>query len=342
MVAGPKDPVQRCSANGLPECTPRCCELPSCEASGMRVARLHYREQILEIASKLARLGGWVVDLAENRVVWSDQTAEIHEMPHGYSPSVEQGISFYAPEHRSRITEAFSACANEGKRYDEELQIITSTGRRVWVRTIGIPVRDDTGKIVRVEGGFQDITERKRIEAALRESETFTRTVLDHLPIGVAVNSVGADGRFSYVNDNFVKIYRTTREALSRPGAFWDVVYDDAALREQLRKRVREDIASGDPSRMVWQDIEICREGEPTTYVSARNYPIPNGPWVISMVWDVTQRKMAEDKVREQIGELNRWHRVTLGREARILELKREVNQLLEQLGRPAKYSSAE
>lgn len=174
-------------------------------------AALQQSTALLDTAGRLARFGGWSVDLAADKVIWSDQVAVIHEAEPGFSPSLAEGINFYAPEWRERITEVFTACAEKGVSYDEEMEIITTRGHRVWVRTTGSAVRDQTGAIVRVEGAFQDITARKK----------------------------------------------------------------------------------------------------------------------------------AEIKLAEQLDELRRWYKATLGREARIMELKREINDLLAELGRPLRYPSA-
>jgi hypothetical protein len=58
--------------------------------------------------------------------------------------------------------------------------------------------------------------------------------------------------------------------------------------------------------------------------------------------YDITERKQAEAQLAEQLDELRRWHEATLGREARVLDLKREVNELLAQTGQPPRYLSAE
>ncbi|MCF8053189.1 MAG: PAS domain S-box protein [Desulfobacterales bacterium] len=126
---------------------------------------------LLRIAGETARFGGWNVDLRSDTCTWSDTVADIHEMPRGYSPLVKDGIGFYAPEWRGKITRVFTDCAEKGIPYDEEMEIITKTGKCVWVRTVGEAVRDENGKIVKVQGSFQDITESKRAEKALRESE---------------------------------------------------------------------------------------------------------------------------------------------------------------------------
>ncbi len=120
---------------------------------------------LLRMAGKSALLGGWLVNLTENRVVWSDEVADIHDMPAGYSPLVEEGISFYAPEWHEKIKEVFGKCVTQGIPYDEIMEIVTAKGRRRWVRTIGEAARDSTGKITKIHGSFQDITARQHAEA---------------------------------------------------------------------------------------------------------------------------------------------------------------------------------
>ncbi|MFP4482133.1 MAG: HD domain-containing phosphohydrolase [Thermovirgaceae bacterium] len=131
---------------------------------------LRKSEALLRLAGHLAHLGGWSADLVENRVYWSEEVAAIHDMPPGYSPTVEEGITFYAPEYRNKIAEVFEKCAKEGISYDEEMQILSGKGKRIWVRTVGVPERDEAGRIVRVLGCFQDITARKQSEQELREA----------------------------------------------------------------------------------------------------------------------------------------------------------------------------
>jgi PAS domain-containing protein len=57
---------------------------------------------------------------------------------------------------------------------------------------------------------------------------------------------------------------------------------------------------------------------------------------------DITERKRADEAIQEQLAELRRWHQVTLGREGRVLGLKKEVNDLLARLGEPPRYVSVE
>ncbi len=155
-----------------------------------------------------------------------------------------------------------------------------------------------------------DITERKRIEDALRESEAFIRAVMDNLPLGIAVNSVDPAVRFSYMNDKFPALYRTTREALADDDMFWSAVYEDPEFREQIRQRVLADCASGDPARMVWEDVPLTRKGEETRYVSARNIPVPEKNLAISTVWDVTEYRRLVEALQHTTARLEEAQRV--------------------------------
>ena len=118
---------------------------------------------------------------------------------------------------------------------------------------------------------------------------------MDSLPIGIAVNSIDPEVKFSYMNDNFPKYYRTTREALADNDNFWNVVYDEPEFREKMKQRVLDDCDSGDPERMHWEDIPITRKGCETAFVSAMNSSIPGKQLMISTVWDVTERKRSEE-----------------------------------------------
>jgi putative nucleotidyltransferase with HDIG domain len=127
------------------------------------------------------------VDLPENKVIWSEEVAIIHDMPPGYSPHLGEEISFYTPEWREKIETAYGDCIRTGVPYDEEMEMTTARGRRIWVRTIGEAIRNGSGTIVRLQGALQDITDRKQAEAALQISYEKLRKT-----IGAAIRTLAA------------------------------------------------------------------------------------------------------------------------------------------------------
>lgn len=167
-------------------------------------------------------------------------------------------------------------------------------------------LKDKKGKVIGAISAAQDITEKNKVEQELKESEAFTRLVMNNLPVGIAVNSVTPTIKARYINDSLIKIYRTTREELQKEDNFWEAVYHDEELREKIKEQFLSDIASGDVKRMHWSDIPIARKGEETTYISARNIPLPDSNLMISTVWDVTERVKAENMLIEQNKDLER------------------------------------
>jgi len=150
-----------------------------------------------------------------------------------------------------------------------------------------------------VQHWLNNLERERKNQEDLRESEAFIRTVMDNLPIGIAVNSVDPDVNFTYMNDNFPKIYRTNREALTEWDSFWEVVYEDPRFRSEIKQRVLEDCAAGDPKRMLWENIPVTRNGQVVAYISASNTPLPDKDLMISTVWDVTDRIKAEKTLRD-------------------------------------------
>ncbi|MBU1244794.1 PocR ligand-binding domain-containing protein [Myxococcota bacterium] len=132
-----------------------------------RTTELLRSKHLLDETSRLARVGGWEIDLARNKLYWSDMVHQIHEVGPDFHPELETAIHFYAPEAVPVISEAVGLALTEGRPFDLELQLITATQKRLWVRAVGEAVRKD-GKITSVRGVFQDIDAAKRIEIELK------------------------------------------------------------------------------------------------------------------------------------------------------------------------------
>lgn len=134
--------------------------------------------EFLEKTQEIASVGGWEVDLRQDEIRWTDEMYRIHDLPLDTDVTIEDGIDYYHPEDRPTITAAYERLVETGEPYDIELRIVTAAGDVRWVRTIGDPQLDD-GAVVGVRGIFQDITEQKRLEQSLRQSERSLRNVTE-------------------------------------------------------------------------------------------------------------------------------------------------------------------
>ncbi len=168
--------------------------------------------EFARMAERVARLGAWRFDVARQEMTWSAETALIHDEPPEMSPTLGDAINYYRPEHREHIRSVFGDCVENGRSFDETLQIVTAKGRNAWVRAIGEPVRNRAGQIVAVQGAFQDITD---MIAERYASEQVSRRLHQTLEnISDAFILLDADWRFSFLNSQAEALLQRGREDL--------------------------------------------------------------------------------------------------------------------------------
>ncbi len=158
---------------------------------------LRRSQDLLEVAGRIAGVGGYEVDMASGKLTWTDETKRIHGVPLDYEPTVETAIEFYAPEARAPIQQALAHVMLTGENMEMELPLIRADGQRIWVRAQGSgEVRD--GQTVRVFGAFQDVTDRRELTDALAEKNELLHVTLQS--IGDAVITTDPQGRVSWMN----------------------------------------------------------------------------------------------------------------------------------------------
>jgi len=159
---------------------------------------IHIRD-LLEETSGMAKIGGWELNVGEQKLHWSKITREIHAVPDGFVPTVENAMAFYRAEaDRDRILKAVDDCLRTGREWDEELQITDFKGREIWIRSIGkaemlnqVPIR--------IYGTMQDIDEQKRTQLAVIESKKLLDEVLS-AATGVSIIATDLDGTITVFN----------------------------------------------------------------------------------------------------------------------------------------------
>jgi PAS domain S-box-containing protein len=235
---------------------------------------------LLEIAGKTAKLGGWVVHLPDRRIEWSDETWAIHERK-GETVKFEEGLDYFAPEWRDAITRHFDACVATGVPYDTEVEIIAGTGRRKWVRAIGVAIRDEEGRICRVQGALQDIDERKRLENTARELERRFSESMEH--ISDAFFQLDSDWHFTYLNHQAERLLERPRSALLGR-LIWREFPEASSgtIRQHYERAAHENRAA---------DFEVFYESL-NAWFSVTAYPGPTGLTVYFR--DVTKRHEAD------------------------------------------------
>lgn len=121
-------------------------------------------------AGRLARLGGWELEVATGSVRWSPVLFEIFEVLPG-STHVDDAIGFYHLDDQPIITAALREAIDHQVPYDLEVRIISAQGTHLHVRTTGRPVVEGD-EVVRLWGFLQDVSDRVERETELLETAT--------------------------------------------------------------------------------------------------------------------------------------------------------------------------
>jgi PAS domain S-box-containing protein len=167
----------------------------------------HFQKMLLHEVGRIAKVGGWAFEVETGQGFWTDVVAQIHDVESTQPISFQMGMQFIAEEHRSTIKNAIKNAIENAVSYDLEIEIVSAKGIRKWVRTIGHPVVEN-GRVVRVIGSMQDISERKKSDAALRESEQRLRTLFEGAPEAIFVQ---CNGVFAYVNGAMLRLLGAKR-----------------------------------------------------------------------------------------------------------------------------------
>jgi two-component system sensor histidine kinase/response regulator len=179
-----------------------------------------------------------------------------------------------------------------------------------------------------------DVTLRVASEKALRESEARLRLVTETAQVGLVM--IDADHCYRYANPAYGNIFQlSSQELLGRPIA--DVL--PALYASQIKERLQRAFA-GD--RLDYELVTSTPEGERRHAVSYR-LGVDEGHLIVIVVFvDVTALRQADLKIREQVEELLRWQETMLDREDRVLQLKAEVNAILQRHGEVIRYLEAQ
>lgn len=163
---------------------------------------LAHIQAVTEQSSKLSRVGGWDLDLINQKLYWTEMTKEIHEVPQDFEPDFSSGLKFYkeGPTREMMKTDMLAAIQHGAPLGVAEVELVTAKGRTIWVRCVGEVVRKN-GKAVRVYGSIQDIDEQKRIELKLEQSLNLLENLTRNIPGAVFQLEMLPD---SSLNCNFV------------------------------------------------------------------------------------------------------------------------------------------
>ena len=256
----------------------------------------------LNVAMEAAGFGAWEFDVARGTRIWSEQVRRVMGVPPEAGASYEALLAAAHPEDRERLAAAHRRSQDpaSGGAYTVDYRVIDTDGTERWVSARGRTLFDADGRPSRMIGVTLDITDQKRRELALSESQERFRTMLEAMPQIAFV--IGTDGVAEYYNKRFTEYIGhpvgtgpAERTALQHPD-------DQPALIEARSEGVAHD-------REYSAEARIRRHDGAYRWHIIRNAPLRRDgktiAWLGTAV-DIDDMRQAQETLRRINDELER------------------------------------
>ncbi len=268
---------------------------------------LRQKSEELTEAQRLAGLGSWQWDARTDAVIWSEVLYRLlGRDPNLPPPPFQEQASHFAAESWDRLQRAVGRALQAGTSYELDMEIIGSGASTKWAIARGEPVRDADGQIIGLRGTVQDITERKRADEALRESEEKLRLILEST--AEAIYGSDRDGRCTFCNPACLRLLGYERV--------------DELLGKDMHRLIHQTRLDGTPfpveecpifrtistGQGVHVDDEVFRRANGASFPAEYwCYPQWKGQEVVGTVvafFDITARKLADSALASVSGKL--------------------------------------
>ena len=255
----------------------------------VRKSEKHYRD-LVETSNDLI----WSVD-TEGRWTFLNRSATLRI--YGYEPEEMLGRRFTDFES-AEVAERDLAVFNRHKAgepvHEYETTHLRKDGTPVLLSFNAILLRDETGTVIGTTGTASDITERKRAEEALRQSEAKYRSLVETTDTGFVI--VDGEGRVIDANAEYVRLtgYDTLEEIRGRSVIEWTAAHDLERNAAEVRKCAEQGYV-----RHLQIDYVDRQEQTTPIEINAKVITTEQGPRIIALCRDITDRQRLEDQLRQ-------------------------------------------
>src|SRR5260370_34166249 len=261
---------------------------------------LRRREAELKEAQRVASVGNWERVLQNDTVTWSEQLYHIAGRdPQDILPKYREHAQLYTPKNWARLQTAVERALKTGKAYELDLQMVRPDGTTRWIAVRGEAERDTTGRIAKLRGTAQDISDRKREEHKIHEQANL---------LGLASDAIfvrDLDEKLRYWNKSAERLFGwTAKEAIGAD--FVTMTYEDPTLFEAAKRTLLEKGEwSGEVRKPTKTGLELIVESRWTLLMDDSGNPRS----ILVIDTDITEKKQMEslflrNQRLESIGQL--------------------------------------
>ncbi len=198
-------------------------------ASALRISEA---ARLARMAEQMAGVGHWHLNLAADRVYWSEQVYRIYGLDPAATgdPDLARALASYHPDDQPKLRALIDRAAATGEGFDFELRLIREGEERIVVAKAETE-RDANGVVSAIFGIFMDVTELKRVERSLRASEERFRALAENCSDMLVCTSI--EGQFIYLSPAVKRISGHDPDELTGMASNSFILPEDQSVLEQ-------------------------------------------------------------------------------------------------------------
>jgi len=192
---------------------------PEIGAPGLAEDVLRRQSRLFSEAQSVAHIGVWEWDVGQPTVMWSPELYRIYGLvPEEYTPTFEGYLAKVHPRDRDRVRATIEDTFVHQRSFSQDEQILRPDGSIRQLHTWGHAVSDENGRLARLIGVCQDITDQKASEEKLRLSEERYRLIVENAAEGIWLGD--ADSRTIFANAKMAQILGYTADEMRGRSVF--------------------------------------------------------------------------------------------------------------------------
>ncbi len=261
---------------------------------------LRKSETLLEESQRVARLGNWEFDLASGKITWSKQMFDLFNRdPALLEPNYQENLQLYLPEDAGKLAQAVERAISTGESYKLILRASQTYGSTIYIEGIGYAEFNADGKVIRLYGTAQDVTERQaainerqQAEEELQRSETLLATAQKIAHLGSWEWYLGSEKQI-WSAETFRIFGLNPAESVPTQAAFLQMLYPED--RPVLQRHLLQAIANKNPFNLEYR---IVRPDGSLRYLESRAEVAYDTQGksirLYGAILDITERKESE------------------------------------------------
>jgi PAS domain S-box-containing protein len=244
----------------------------------------------IQLALEVTHVGAWELDMHSGRLVCTPQARTLWGFPPDVPLSIRDLLTNIHPDDRERVARLLEK-DHRALQDGFECRLIWPDGSLHWLSGGGQAIRDERGRLVRQIGVVVEITDRKRAEEELRESELRFRRLMESNLIGIVVSDL--EGTIHEANDAFLNLVGYTQEDLAASRVNVREM-TPRQYQERTAQAIKDILATG--MAHPFETEAVTRDGRrvPLLVGGASFCNVDATQFTINFVVDLTARKELE------------------------------------------------